>query len=55
MLFSPLILHAILACEAIDKCVEKIINSRSFQYIDDLIEGLLKMMNSDFVGPRTSY
>ena len=25
--------------------------TRSFQFIDDLIEGLLKMMNSDFVGP----
>ena len=25
--------------------------TRSFQYIDDLVEGLLKMMNSDFVGP----
>jgi UDP-glucuronate decarboxylase len=25
--------------------------SRSFQFIDDLVEGLLKMMNSDFVGP----
>jgi len=25
--------------------------SRSFQFIDDLVEGLLKMMNSDFTGP----
>ena len=25
--------------------------TRSFQFIDDLIEGLLKMMNSDFTGP----
>ena len=25
--------------------------TRSFQFIDDLVEGLLKMMNSDFVGP----
>ena len=25
--------------------------TRSFQYIDDLVIGLLKMMNSDFVGP----
>ncbi len=25
--------------------------TRSFQYIDDLIDGLLKMMNSDYVGP----
>jgi UDP-glucuronate decarboxylase len=25
--------------------------TRSFQFIDDLIEGLLKMMNSDIVGP----
>ena len=25
--------------------------TRSFQFIDDLIEGLIKMMNSDFVGP----
>ena len=25
--------------------------TRSFQYIDDLIEGLIKMMNSDFIGP----
>jgi UDP-glucuronate decarboxylase len=25
--------------------------TRSFQFIDDLIEGLLKMMNSDFLGP----
>ena len=25
--------------------------TRSFQFIDDLVEGLIKMMNSDFVGP----
>ena len=25
--------------------------TRSFQFIDDLVEGLLKMMNSDFTGP----
>ena len=25
--------------------------TRSFQFVDDLITGLLKMMNSDFVGP----
>jgi UDP-glucuronate decarboxylase len=25
--------------------------TRSFQFIDDLVEGLLKMMNSDSVGP----
>ena len=25
--------------------------TRSFQFIDDLVEGLLKMMSSDFVGP----
>ena len=25
--------------------------TRSFQFVDDLIDGLLKMMNSDFVGP----
>ena len=25
--------------------------TRSFQFIDDLIDGLLKMMNSDFIGP----
>ncbi len=25
--------------------------TRSFQFVDDLIEGLLKMMNSDFIGP----
>ncbi len=25
--------------------------TRSFQFIDDLIEGLIKMMNSDFTGP----
>jgi UDP-glucuronate decarboxylase len=25
--------------------------TRSFQFIDDLIDGLVKMMNSDFVGP----
>jgi len=25
--------------------------TRSFQFIDDLVEGLLKMMNSDFIGP----
>jgi len=25
--------------------------TRSFQFIDDLVNGLLKMMNSDFVGP----
>jgi len=25
--------------------------TRSFQFIDDLIEGLLKMMDSDFLGP----
>ena len=25
--------------------------TRSFQFIDDLVEGLMKMMNSDFVGP----
>ena len=27
------------------------LQTRSFQFIDDLVEGLLKMMNSDFVGP----
>ena len=25
--------------------------TRSFQFIDDLVDGLLKMMNSDFIGP----
>ena len=25
--------------------------TRSFQFIDDLVNGLIKMMNSDFVGP----
>ena len=25
--------------------------TRSFQFVEDLVEGLLKMMNSDFVGP----
>jgi UDP-glucuronate decarboxylase len=25
--------------------------TRSFQFIDDLVDGLIKMMNSDFVGP----
>ena len=25
--------------------------TRSFQFVDDLIDGLLKMMNSDFIGP----
>ncbi len=27
------------------------LQTRSFQYIDDLVEGLLKMMNSNFTGP----
>ena len=27
------------------------LQTRSFQFIDDLVEGLLKMMNSDFEGP----
>ena len=27
------------------------LQTRSFQFIDDLVEGLLKMMNNDFVGP----
>ena len=27
------------------------LQTRSFQFIDDLIEGLIKMMNSDFTGP----
>jgi len=27
------------------------LQTRSFQFIDDLVEGLLKMMNSNFVGP----
>lgn len=26
-------------------------HTRSFQYVDDLVEGLIKMMNSDFTGP----
>lgn len=25
--------------------------SRSFQYVDDLVEGMLKMMNQDYIGP----
>ena len=27
------------------------LQTRSFQFIDDLVIGLIKMMNSDFVGP----
>ena len=27
------------------------LQTRSFQFIDDLVEGLIKMMNSDFTGP----
>jgi UDP-glucuronate decarboxylase len=31
------------------------LQTRSFQFIDDLVEGLLKMMNSDFEGPVNNY